>query len=418
MKHFKLIHDNELFEKCTSMIKLLKESYVETLEQRLISDIPEKEIKERLPCNEDEIFFNKICLYTSSILTPQPFYYDLLKNEISKIHDIIKSKYKDCLLLPFGSFSTGLNWWVSDIDLALLTYLPVSPVTILKKISFLLSTHDFKIKLFVEFARVPVLKFMSVALNVEFDLSINNGYAIYNSLLIRTYSHIYPDHKALYCCIKLCFVNELMLGHHNKQLNSYSISIMLIYFLQHSTEKILPFLQNTNTTDIHENIMDILHFETNISELNKDNLVQFKKDSSVGKNLIEFFKFYSKFNFKNNIIAIDGRNYPPCENFNGFINIRDPFIPSFNLGRNLKKMDAFKLKMFLQLKYQQLHEALHRLNTQEDIHKAASYLFEKNIQTKLSYKYKKQLRHEQLEKRKFVNKYVKDEEIKFLNKKK
>lgn len=109
-------------------------------------------------------------------------------------------------------------------------------------------------------------------------------------------------------------------------ITNFMLSCLVIFFLQQVNEPILPpaklFLQ--------KNISPKTDFITDIS------VMKFKTSNTLSLHeiLVEFFTFYSSYNFeKNGINLIDGQIIP--NNFRDSIYIRNPLDGSLNVCRNV-----------------------------------------------------------------------------------
>jgi DNA polymerase sigma len=81
---------------------------------------------------------------------------------------------------------------------------------------------------------------------MQIDVSVQKIVDLYNTKLIRTYALI--DHRFVKIALILKDWNKNNFSDKQKRLNSYSITIMLIAYLQHC--KILPRLQNNEESPI------------------------------------------------------------------------------------------------------------------------------------------------------------------------
>ena len=80
------------------------------------------------------------------------------------------------------------------------------------------------------------------AFETDIDLSVNKILDPYNSSLIQTYSKL--DERFHKLALVLKQWNKMRFEQKNDRLNSYSIVLLLIAYLQH--KKVLPCLQQIN----------------------------------------------------------------------------------------------------------------------------------------------------------------------------
>lgn len=142
-------------------------------------------------------------------------------------------------------------------------------------------------------ARTPLLRTYCQLEKIDCDLSFSNGLSHCNTNLIQYFIELQPVCKKIVVFIKF-WVKAVQLG-----LNSYLISLMVIFYLQQ--EKILPavaFLQSLAPPwyidGWHANFTAVT-----LHDLNIPIATDFKKY------LLGFFKFYgSQFDYQNHIISI------------------------------------------------------------------------------------------------------------------
>lgn len=142
-------------------------------------------------------------------------------------------------------------------------------------------------------ARTPLLRTYCQLEKIDCDLSFSNGLSHCNTILMKYFIELQPVCKKIVTFIKL-WVKTVQLG-----LNSYMISLMVIFYLQQ--EKLLPsvaFLQSFATPCYidgwHANFTSVPLLQLNIPIA-----TDFKKY------LTGFFKFYgSQFDYQNQIISI------------------------------------------------------------------------------------------------------------------
>ena len=85
----------------------------------------------------------------------------------------------------------------------------------------------------------PLLSFVDRASDTEVDISVNKILEIQNSRLIRAYAQLEPRFANLALFLKVW--NKQRFQDKKVRLNSYTLNLMLVAFLQHL--KVLPSLQ-------------------------------------------------------------------------------------------------------------------------------------------------------------------------------
>ncbi|CAI2292562.1 unnamed protein product [Caenorhabditis sp. 36 PRJEB53466] len=154
-------------------------------------------------------------------------------------------------------------------------------------------------------AKVPIIKLL---LNGEFDgididINVNNVAGIYNSHLLHYYSMLDGRVPALALLVKHW---AMVAGVNNSQegyLNSYSLILLVIHFLQCGVQPaLLPNLQHIFPQKFDNKIPleELLLF----GDIAKQMPSYPSNTSSLGELTIGFFEYYSHFDFENNAISI------------------------------------------------------------------------------------------------------------------
>ncbi|NXB81612.1 GLD2 polymerase, partial [Donacobius atricapilla] len=174
-------------------------------------------------------------------------------------------------------------------------------------------------------AKVPIVKFRD-KVNVDFDLNVNNVIGIRNTFLLRTYAFIENRVRPLVLVVKKWAsfheINDASRG----TLNSYSLVLMVLHYLQTLPEPILPSLQK-NYPECFDPTMQ-LHLVHQAPRTIPPYIS--KNGSSLGDLLIGFFKYYAtEFDWSHQMISVreakaiarpDGAEWR-----NKFICVEEPF---------------------------------------------------------------------------------------------
>ncbi|XP_066255404.1 terminal nucleotidyltransferase 4B-like isoform X1 [Euwallacea similis] len=230
---------------------------------------------------------------------------------VSRIEEIIKSKWPEAQVEVFGSYRTGLYLPTSDIDLVVIGKWTNLPLRTLEQ-EFLergVAQED-SIKV-LDKASVPIVKLVDRKTEIKVDISFNMSNGVKSAELIKTYMEQFPVLPKLVYVLKQFLLerdlNEVFTG----GISSYSLILMCISFLQlHPRQEGLR--QNT---------------------------------ANIGVLLIEFFELYGrKFNYINTGIRIrDGGKYINKEEMQkdmvdghrpSMLCIEDPLQPSNDIGRS------------------------------------------------------------------------------------
>ncbi|KAM6229834.1 poly(A) RNA polymerase GLD2 isoform 2-T2 [Porphyrio hochstetteri] len=260
---------------------------------------------------------------------------DLNRKELrrTELQREIQEIFPQSRLFLVGSSLNGFGSRNSDCDLCLVVKQePVNQKTearhILSLIQKLFST---KLSSYIERprlirAKVPIVKFRDKVSCVEFDLNVNNTVGIRNTFLLRTYAQIENRVRPLVLAVKEWAsyheINDASRG----TLNSYSLVLMVLHYLQTLPEPILPSLQKTYPECFHPAMQ--LHLVHQAPSSIPHYLS--KNGSSLGDLLIGFFKYYAtEFDWRHQMISVREAKAIPrpdgAEWRNKFICVEEPF---------------------------------------------------------------------------------------------
>mmetsp|Transcript_38357 Transcript_38357/g.69509 ORF Transcript_38357/g.69509 Transcript_38357/m.69509 type:complete len:501 (-) Transcript_38357:591-2093(-) len=139
---------------------------------------------------------------------------------------------------PFGSAANTLCTRGADLDLTCFhesvrdqdSHLATQELRY--KLLPLLRCHPrFKIKEEIWSARVPIVKLLFDE-TTEVDLSCHNPQALQNTYLLKTYAELSPQVRRLVLAVKVWARTEGVSGAPSGHLSSYSLTLMVLYFLQ------------------------------------------------------------------------------------------------------------------------------------------------------------------------------------------
>ena len=194
----------------------------------------------------------------------------------------------------------------------------------------------------IEGARVKIVSFKTPTdPPFSVDVCVNRRVVLENTRLIRTYSLIDERVAKIGVIIKLWAKEQSIADPKNGTLSSYAYILLVIYFFQKISNPILPSLQEEvvvkNYVDTYDcSFHDDIQVFTQQAKLNTD---------SEGLLLLQFFKFYSFFDWNSNTVDIRKVQYSKKMNKDSqfFISIQDPFEPLRNLGDVITNQEACKL---------------------------------------------------------------------------
>ncbi|XP_030752263.1 terminal nucleotidyltransferase 4B-like isoform X1 [Sitophilus oryzae] len=260
---------------------------------------------------------------------------------VSRIEDIIVSKWPEAQVEVFGSYRTGLYLPTSDIDLVVIGKWSNLPLRTLER-EFLEKgvAQEDSIKV-LDKASVPIVKLVDKKTDIKVDISFNMSNGVKSAELIKTYVEQFPVLPKLVYVLKQFLLerelNEVFTG----GISSYSLILMCISFLQLHPR--------------HDGVR-----QTN---------------ANLGVLLIEFFELYGrKFNFINTGIRIrDGGKYINKEEMQkdmvdghrpSMLCIEDPLLPSNDIGRS--SYGILLVKKAFEYAYTILTNVVHPMSVHND----------------------------------------------------
>lgn len=194
-------------------------------------------------------------------------------------------------------------------------------------------------------ARCPIVKFYYTQSSLNSDLSILNGLVVHNTMLIKFYQELDPRVYPVLFAIRYWTKRKGLLDSQKKRFNSYTITMMSLFYLQNCKPPVLP------TVETLQKLADDMtmcygwscHFCTDKSKIppseNQDNLE---------KLFIGFFHFYWKLNMTDNVLCLRTGQLVSNSVFKDMIkadeslsnfawkifNIQDPFELDCNIATN------------------------------------------------------------------------------------
>ncbi|NWU48393.1 GLD2 polymerase, partial [Dromas ardeola] len=190
-------------------------------------------------------------------------------------------------------------------------------------------------------AKVPIVKFRDKVR--QFDLNVNNVVGIRNTFLLRTYAHIENRVRPLVLVVKKWAsfhdINDASRG----TLNSYSLVLMVLHYLQTLPEPILPSLQKNYPESFDPTMqLHLVHQAPRTIPPYSS-----KNGSSLGDLLIGFFKYYAtEFDWSHQMISVrEARAIPRPDGTewrNKFICVEEPFDGT-NTARAVHEKQKFDI---------------------------------------------------------------------------
>ncbi|XP_024384294.1 uncharacterized protein [Physcomitrium patens] len=171
---------------------------------------------------------------------------------IERLNDLVRSldSCQGVEVVPFGSFESNFYTACGDLDLSLEfpvdqdvspTFTKSKKVKVLKSVERALGRSGVARRIqLIAHARVPLLMFVDSELKISCDISVDNGSALFKSRVLRWITDMDPRCRKLIfmikCWAKAQCINDPKLG----TLNSYALSLLVVFHLQTRSPPILP----------------------------------------------------------------------------------------------------------------------------------------------------------------------------------
>ncbi|EGT52583.1 hypothetical protein CAEBREN_17557 [Caenorhabditis brenneri] len=273
----------------------------------------------------------------------------------------LKKEYPDCKIWLVGSFAAGIALSSSDLDFSLeipnmMGHESAKLEAIWNKLR---DYYDHPYYDRVLFTKFPVLK-MTLKYSdkrisdVDVDLTLDNHPPKRNTQLLVWYGQIDPRFNTLCRAVKIWASRTGVKNSRNGFLNSFSVCILVIFFLQQV--KVLPNIQEVfEELNGELEIQDDDYYKRDLlEELHDKGIVVGQNGSSLGALFFGFMKFYSELDFEAHWISIkrgkllkkideDGNPVDGLPHNSLYIVLEDPFLEHpFNCARTVKDLARFK----------------------------------------------------------------------------
>ncbi|XP_025786327.1 poly(A) RNA polymerase, mitochondrial [Puma concolor] len=190
-------------------------------------------------------------------------------------------------------------------------------------------------------ARCPLVRFSHQASGFQCDLTTNNRIALKSSELLYIYGALDSRVRALVFSIR-CWAraHSLTSSIPGSWITNFSLTMMVIFFLQRRSPPILPTLDSLKTlADAEDKCVIEGHNCTFVRDLNK--IKPSGNTETLELLLKEFFEYFGNFAFNKNSINIrQGREQNKPES--SPLHIQNPFETSLNISKNVSQSQLQK----------------------------------------------------------------------------
>ncbi|VEN42442.1 unnamed protein product [Callosobruchus maculatus] len=220
----------------------------------------------------------------------------------SELQMVLSRAFPQCQVHPFGSMVTGLCFRNSDVDLYIsgVRRRDENDVPLLYRLKRMLTDSNvFRYVIVIANAKIPIMKCIHTATDMRCDINLRNMLGVCNSQLIKYYMSLNPKLTDLMFIIKYWAKIHKLTGQ-NHLFTNYSIAMMVIFFLQQPPYNFYP-VHNIQTNRRFYNIQD--GWNGGFEPLPLARWMHYVQGVTLTELLIDFFKFYSNFDFETMVIS-------------------------------------------------------------------------------------------------------------------
>ncbi|XP_037809322.1 poly(A) RNA polymerase, mitochondrial [Lucilia sericata] len=195
-------------------------------------------------------------------------------------------------------------------------------------------------------ARVPIIKYHHEHLNLEIDLSMSNLSGFYMSELLYMFGEFDERVKPLTFCIRrwasCCGLTNPSPG---RWISNFSLTCLVIFFLQQTKQPVLPAI-NTLIKSAKQEDIRITEDGINCTFARDFQSLGFRSNntSKTSELLLQFFEFYSQFDFQNKAISLnEGRAIAKPDH--AALYIVNPLEQLLNVSKNVSLEECERLRI-------------------------------------------------------------------------
>ncbi|XP_055003337.1 poly(A) RNA polymerase, mitochondrial [Sorex araneus] len=286
----------------------------------------------------------------------------------SLIEDISAAYFPECTIRPFGSSVNGFGKLGCDLDMFLdldeierlgapktsgnflmefqVKNVPSERIATQKILSVIGESLDHfgpgcvGVQKILN-ARCPLVRFSHQASGLQCDLTTNNRIALKSSELLYIYGALDSRVRPLVFSIRYwARAHSLTSSIPGAWITNFSLTMMVIFFLQRRSPPVLPTLDYLKTlADAEDKCIIEGHNCTFICDLNK--ITPSKNTETLELLLREFFEYFGNFAFNKHSINIrQGREQNKPES--SPLHIQNPFETSLNISKNVSQSQLQK----------------------------------------------------------------------------
>lgn len=197
-------------------------------------------------------------------------------------------------------------------------------------------------------ARVPIIKYNHEYLDLEIDLSMSNLTGVYMSELLYLFGKMDARVRPLVFCIRRWAQSTgLTNPSPGRWISNFSLTMLVLFFLQSLKQPILPSVNHLIRKAKKEDTR-VTEDSINCTFLRDLTALEFKttNSSSIDELLIEFYEFYSSFDFSNRGISLNEAKSILKPDHSAMY-IVNPLEPLLNVSKNLslEETERFRIEV-------------------------------------------------------------------------
>ncbi|XP_047028504.1 poly(A) RNA polymerase cid11-like [Helicoverpa zea] len=219
-----------------------------------------------------------------------------LKHLFDDIEEALRHLAPGCQIMPFGSVVTGLGIKTSDADVYVALPEGHHPTVnhVVQARNMLHRYHRKFTQLFaITKAKVPIVKFFHIPTQFHCDVNFKSPAGVYNSKLVAFLLHM--DERALPLAILIKYWSKVHTFTGTNLLGNYALTMMVIFYLQ-----LMNILPSVCDLQRHMPPYYVDGWNTAFDDTMQSTT---RNTDSLYELMGGFFKCYSVFNFKDDIIS-------------------------------------------------------------------------------------------------------------------
>ncbi|KAL1380406.1 hypothetical protein pipiens_014224 [Culex pipiens pipiens] len=285
-------------------------------------------------------------------LQPSQHEIEMALNKVKKDLDrVLAFPNNSYCVYDFGSIKSGLAFRDSDLDFYVHYERNSENRNDQTKLIHVIHSRMMRDKTFhtlvkIIGAKVPLLRAVHGPTNLTCDINFSNARGCYNSKFIYALTKFDSRIHKLAIIIKFWAKCAFLLTNH-RQMNTYCIIMMLIFYLQTKKLPLLPSVQ-----DLQKGIPRVNYGPWNLG-YPREIVFQSMNRESIRQLLTAFFKYYATFEYDKYLISpyvgrrvtVDEMKQQKVRELQPYYRAEQQQFPQFNYGTLLHIQDPFELNM-------------------------------------------------------------------------